>query len=69
MKAVAMQDRKVDSASENQRGAHDSRDENAAEGDEVPTIHQVLFEIGLAVGGFLFIALLAQLVVVAIRAG
>ena len=47
-----MQDKKFHSASENQRGAHYSCDENAAEGDEVPTIHQVVFEIGLAVGAF-----------------
>jgi hypothetical protein len=63
-----MQGKRVDGASENQRGAHYSRDRSAAEGDEAPTIHQVVFEIGLALGGFLFAALLAQLVVVAIGA-
>ena len=68
MDVVAMQGKRVDRASENRRGAHYSSDRSAAEGDEAPTIHQVLFEIGLAFGGFLFIALLAQLVVVAIHA-
>lgn len=63
---VAMQGKKVDSAAENQRGARYSR--SAAEGDEAPTIHHVVFEIGLALGGFLFAALLAQLVVIAIGA-
>ncbi|HKH80296.1 MAG TPA: hypothetical protein VKA03_01540 [Methylovirgula sp.] len=66
MDAVAMQDNRLGRAS--QRAEDHCRDRNTAR-DETPTPNELLFEIGLALGGFLSIALLAELAVMAMQAG
>jgi hypothetical protein len=67
MDAVAMQDNRLGRAS--QRAEGHCRDRNTAGREETPTPNELLFEIGLAIAGFLGVALLAQLAVMAMQAG
>jgi hypothetical protein len=64
-----MQDNRLSRATQNQRARNHCRDRNTPRRSQAPTANELLFEIGLALGGFLSIALFADLAVKAMQAG